>query len=283
MPPLLTTSTPRKTIRILHPDLGIGGAERLILDAALALQRLGHRVVIFTSHRDPQHCFDEARDGTLDVRVRGHTLVPASLAGGRFRILCAVARQVHLLLSIGVLTDEVALLLRGEGGADGGQREVLFLVDQLAAGLPVVKMLWPAAKVLFYCHFPDLLLVRGRERWWKRMYRVPFDGLEGWSMGFADGVCVNSGFTKGVVQRQWPGLASRRELEIVYPCVDVGEKKKRRVEEEGEESLVWRDRDVLLSINRFEKKKDVGLAIRAYAGLGKEGRKGVRLVVAGKT
>ena len=46
-----------------HPDLGIGGAERLVIDAAVGLQSRGHEVTIFTSHCDPQHCFDEARDG----------------------------------------------------------------------------------------------------------------------------------------------------------------------------------------------------------------------------
>ncbi len=53
----------KKTIVFLHPDLGIGGAERLVVDAAVGLQNRGHKVVIFTSHCDPQHCFDEARDG----------------------------------------------------------------------------------------------------------------------------------------------------------------------------------------------------------------------------
>ncbi len=37
----------------------------------------------------------------------------------------------------------------------------------------------------------------------------------------------------------------------------------------------------MLSINRFERKKDIGLAIKAYAGLGKHGREGTRLVLAG--
>ena len=46
-----------------HPDLGIGGAERLIIDAAVGLQERGHKVTIFTSHCDPGHCFEEARDG----------------------------------------------------------------------------------------------------------------------------------------------------------------------------------------------------------------------------
>lgn len=52
-----------KTVVFFHPDLGIGGAERLIIDAAVGLQKRGSRVVIFTSHCDPKHCFDEARDG----------------------------------------------------------------------------------------------------------------------------------------------------------------------------------------------------------------------------
>jgi alpha-1,3/alpha-1,6-mannosyltransferase len=46
-----------------HPDLGIGGAERLIIDAAVGLQAQGDQVTIFTSHCDPTHCFEEARDG----------------------------------------------------------------------------------------------------------------------------------------------------------------------------------------------------------------------------
>lgn len=52
-----------KTVLFFHPDLGIGGAERLIIDAAVGLQNRGHKVVIFTSHCDPKHCFEEARDG----------------------------------------------------------------------------------------------------------------------------------------------------------------------------------------------------------------------------
>lgn len=52
-----------RTVVFLHPDLGIGGAERLIVDAAVGLQNRGHKVVVFTSHCDPKHCFDEARDG----------------------------------------------------------------------------------------------------------------------------------------------------------------------------------------------------------------------------
>jgi alpha-1,3/alpha-1,6-mannosyltransferase len=55
----------KKNVAFFHPDLGIGGAERLIIDAAVGLQNRGHKVVIFTSHCDPNHCFEEARDGIV--------------------------------------------------------------------------------------------------------------------------------------------------------------------------------------------------------------------------
>ncbi len=46
-----------------HPDLGIGGAERLVVDAAVGLKNKGAKVVVYTNHCDPKHCFDECRDG----------------------------------------------------------------------------------------------------------------------------------------------------------------------------------------------------------------------------
>lgn len=57
------TSEKKERIVFLHPDLGIGGAERLVIDAAVGLQSRGHNVTLFTSHCDPTHCFEEARDG----------------------------------------------------------------------------------------------------------------------------------------------------------------------------------------------------------------------------
>jgi alpha-1,3/alpha-1,6-mannosyltransferase len=54
-----------QNVVFFHPDLGIGGAERLVIDAAVGLKNRGHKVTIFTSHCDPAHCFDEARDGKL--------------------------------------------------------------------------------------------------------------------------------------------------------------------------------------------------------------------------
>ncbi|OAA37618.1 mannosyltransferase [Metarhizium rileyi] len=251
-----------RTTVFFHPDLGIGGAERLVVDAAVGLQARGHRVVLFTSHCDPAHCFDECRDGTLDVRVRGNSLVPPSVCS-RLTILCAVLRHLHLLLSI-FWTGELAAL---------GPR--VFVVDQLSAGLPLLRCLAPRVPVLFYCHFPDLLLARGRElSMAKRLYRVPFDLLEQWSMSFARVVAVNSNFTRGVVAATWPRLQDKVPTRVVYPCVDT------TVKTPAVDELVT-GKKLILSINRFERKKDIGLAIRAFARIPEKHRLGVRLVLAG--
>ncbi|CAM1510572.1 Fc.00g009070.m01.CDS01 [Cosmosporella sp. VM-42] len=256
--------TQEDALVFFHPDLGIGGAERLVVDAAVGLQKRGHRVVIFTNHCDPKHCFDECRDGTLDVRVCGNTIIPPSILG-RLTILCAILRHIHLLLQIH-LTGELAAL-----------KPRAFIVDQLSAGLPLLQYLSPHP-ILFYCHFPDLLLARGRESTLKRLYRIPFDKLEEWSMGFAQAVAVNSEFTKGVVEGTWPGLKEKVQTRVVYPCVDTEPVKD---ELDVDDKKIFDGEKTILSINRFERKKDIGLAIKAFAAIPEAKRKGVRLILAG--
>lgn len=94
-------------IAFLHPDLGIGGAERLIVDAAVALKSKGHEVRIYTNHHDPKHCFDETRDGTLKTVVIGDSL-PRTFFG-RFYALCAYIRIIyaafHLVFKSGFEPD----------------------------------------------------------------------------------------------------------------------------------------------------------------------------------
>lgn len=58
------SNVPMKIV-IVHPDLGIGGAERLIVDAAVALIEHGNDVVIYTSHHDPNHCFPETKSNLI--------------------------------------------------------------------------------------------------------------------------------------------------------------------------------------------------------------------------
>ena len=128
----------RRSLRIafLRPDLGLGGAERLVVDAAKHLQAVGHRVTLFTTHHDPVRSFEETRDGTLDVRVYGDFL-PTHL-GQRLRAPCTIARMAYL----------------SGAAALSGERFDLVFCDLVAHALPIVKC-FSRAKILFYCHFPD--------------------------------------------------------------------------------------------------------------------------------
>lgn len=190
--------------------------------------------------------------------MRGNTLVPPALFG-RFAILCAILRQLHLILQVGLVTRELDDLAPDA-----------FFVDQLSAGIPLLARL-ATAPVFFYCHFPDLLLARGRARLWKRLYRLPFDALELWSMHRADAVAVNSAFTRSVVERTWPALAREKTLHVVYPCIDTTTTTTTpsiQQQQQQQQQLPWGlppDTPLILSINRFERKKDVGLALRAFA------------------
>ena len=175
----------------MHPDLGLGGAERLVVDAAVALAQRGHEVQLWTSHFDASRCFAEARGGHFAVRVAGDWL-PRALCG-RLHILCALLRALWL----------VAVLALLGGAAD------VYICDQVALYAPLLRLLAPRGRVLFYCHFPDQLLsARGGSL--KALYRAPFDALEEWATGAAHAVLVNSGFTRGVYARTFASLAGRR-------------------------------------------------------------------------
>ena len=55
----------------IHPDLGIGGAERLVVDSSLALQVKDHTTVIVTAHHERSHCFTETISGDCEVICLG--------------------------------------------------------------------------------------------------------------------------------------------------------------------------------------------------------------------
>ena len=159
----------------------------------------------------------------------------------------------------------------------------VFVVDQLSACVPLLRWIFPEQqRILFYCHFPDQLLARRDEKgafgYLKSIYRYPFDWFEGWSMSGSDRIVVNSNFTKEVVARLFPSL-EKNELGVIHPCVDTSSTKLSY--QALEEKRLWPTKRLLLSINRFERKKDIALAIRAYAELPKSLRKSSRLVLAG--
>ncbi|KAJ5246631.1 hypothetical protein N7468_001614 [Penicillium chermesinum] len=244
-------------VTIIHPDLGIGGAERLIIDVALALQNRGHRVTIYTSHCDKSHCFEEARDGTLDVRVRGNTIFPPQLFG-RFHILMAGLRQLHLTASLlselkSPQTAPNSATEKQSPQEENEKTDQIFIVDQLRKNRPFSA--WSSG-------YTDIRLMESR------------DG----GLAAADKVVANSKFSRRVVDNVF-GEENIGKIDVVYPCVDTDEDAI-APEAKAAEPL-WGGKKILLSVNRFERKKDMALAIRAYNGLGFVKRQGTRLVIAG--
>ena len=228
----------------VHPDLGIGGAERLIVDAALALKSRGHEIHMFTAHHDLSHCFSETKDGTLEVTCVGDWLPRHCCQKGYafWAYLRMVVVAVYLVFFSKELFDVI-------------------VCDQISACIPVLR--WSQAKILFYCHFPDQLLTK-RETWLKRAYRWPIDTLEEKTTGMADVVLVNSRFTASVFHTTFKSL-SHVEPTVLHPSLnftafdqpvgDLGDVVPPQVEE------------VFLSINRYERKKNLPLAIWAFASL----------------
>jgi alpha-1,3/alpha-1,6-mannosyltransferase len=273
----------RKKLRIafLHPDLGLGGAERLVVDAASELVKSGHHVDMYTTYYDPTRCFEETRgSGGFSVTVVGGWFPRQIL--GRMIALCAYIRCILAALSM----VWISWTYRSPTIMAGWQPCYdVIIVDQVSAAVPFLRL--TSSKLLFYCHFPDLLLVQGRSSSaLKRLYRAPLDLLEELSTGMADLILVNSNYTRGVFKDTFRRLySSGVNPEVAYPAVPIPSDTQLRDAEskwssELDPTLVSFMRggssnsstslsspQLLLSINRFERKKGIGLAVQALATL----------------
>jgi alpha-1,3/alpha-1,6-mannosyltransferase len=157
---------------------------------------------------------------------------------------------------------------------------------------------------LFYCHFPDQLLATDRRSLAKQLYRKPLDMLEEYTTGQAHRILVNSKFTAGVFAKTFTSLHAKPD--VLYPSINFTAFdasvpadpalvdwippryvftrrgvppfgpgtfiKRARLWSEAKTLSVMccmrgRAKTVLLSINRYERKKNVGLAIEALACL----------------
>ena len=250
-------------VAFVHPDLGIGGAERLVVDAALALKSRGHSVRMFTAHHDPGHCFKETADGTLDVTCRGDWL-PRHFCHKGYA-LWAYVRMIYIALY---------LVLFSKTKFD------VIVCDQISACVPVLK--WSGSKVLFYCHFPDQLLTT-RRSWLKRMYRWPIDALEEATTGMAHEVLVNSNFTAQIFHSTFRSLP-HVQLTVLYPSLNFAAFD--QPHREMENLIPPKAKTVFLSINRYERKKNLPLALHAFSQLSRQLRErergSVHLVMAGE-
>lgn len=141
---------------------------------------------------------------------------------------------------------------------------------------------------MFYCHYPDQLLCvyDKRTNFLKRLYRAPIDWAEMKTTGMADAVLVNSQFTSKTFRQTFPSLKSTK-LDVLYPSLNTDafdayldkfsneetcdeEKCKLndfQLENLEEMSKTKGKKYLFVSINRYERKKDLKLAIKAMKEL----------------
>ena len=125
-------------VAFLHPDLGLGGAERLVVDAALSLQeKFGHEVEIYTSFHDPKRAFKETCDGTLKIRVFG-SFFPRQILGS-LHVLFAILSNFYAALWLLVACRK--------------RKYNAIFMDQIPIAIPLFKLLLPKeTKVFFFLY-----------------------------------------------------------------------------------------------------------------------------------
>ena len=250
----LPSSALKLRVALLHPALGLGGAERLMVDVASELAQQGHHVDLFTAEHDPSHCFPETAPGQGPFRVyRVARWLPRSILG-RCLAFCALLRALGITVAMllharrrppvtartwwrrstptpptTTPTSSSSSAARSTGTT--GPYDVV-ICDQVAMFAYFVKLFAPSLPVLFYCHFPDQLLSsssssstlqhpmkkRGHHSVafaWRSLYRWPLDVLEQVGTARANRVLVNSHYTARAFAETFPHLTKRG----VTPCV----------------------------------------------------------------
>jgi len=193
-------------------------------------------VVVLTAHHDRARAFPQTLDGILDVRARGR-LLPMQV-GGRLRAPCAILRMAYL----------AAVAAR--------ERADVVVCDLVSHAIPVFRLLG-RARVVFYCHYPDRFLARPGGGWLYRRYRAPIDRLEAMGARRADRVITNSRFAAAHVRAAFGGEPGFDPV-VVYPGVDLVPV----ADAPADSGPV-----TLLSVGRFDPRKNLPLAVDALAAL----------------
>lgn len=166
--------------------------------------------------------------------------IPRSFLGS-FYLLFAAIRSIYLalyLLIIGFSCDVI-------------------IADQITFHLPLLK-LCSKNGILFYCHFPDKFLgpKKGEGLLRKELYRGVLDWAEEKCLALgAEVIVVNSRFTQSKFKEAFESIKILPQ--VLYPGVKL-------LNEVGKSKEIEAKFKILLSLNRFERKKDLHLAIEAF-------------------
>ena len=254
------TSAPTR-VAFLRPRLGIGGSERLVTDAAVALSQRGYNVTMFVPDRLDVAQFPGLAEHGIETKRAG-AFLPNDIAG-RLRAPLAIARTAWAAWKLSRHPKQPSLIL----------------CDVVPHVIPWLKRRIPAP-VLYYCHYPDLLLTRAEDRHSPvyQAYREPIDRSEERGLRSADVVVTNSRYTAEIVRHTFPQL-SGAQMRVLYPGVACP------AQCPEPPTAVADGEIVLLSVNRFDPRKNLLLAVDALDALRRRLNPAlfsrVRLVMAG--
>ena len=172
------------------------------------------------------------------------------------------------------------------------QRTDVVVLDGVSAPVPLFYL--AGIPVVFYCHYPDKLLCTNRVGWLKRLYRSVIDIVEELTTGCATVIVVNSQFTAGAFYNSFPLISRYFQPKVLYPTVEedtspIPHKTSRKMigssigsatavaATSATTSTVVTDEVgytdkydyIFVSLNRYERKKNIGLALDAFAYLQK--------------
>ena len=159
-----------------------------------------------------------------------------------------------------------------------GDRAGVVFTDQVSSANIAVRIFRLAKrKLIFYCHYPDVLLCVERDSFVKRLYRLPFDWIERYTTGMCDVLLVNSEFTAETLRETFENVT--RRVQVLYPPIDTASI---RSSDMSEISSIVGSGKFFASLNRYERKKDIPLVLEAFADFNRiTKRKDIKLVIAG--
>jgi len=233
----------RLKIAFIHPDLCIGGAERLIIDTAIDMQNMGHKVVIFTSRYSNDYCFKNLQYVNINIREYGGKL-PLNVKG-RLRAPCTILRMTYI---------SIALLLSKYSP------DIVFC-DIVPHILPLIRF-FSKSKIIYYCHYPDSLMTPVRNIFYN-IYRYPIDKLELFGLKFSDKILVNSKFTANAFRDTFPGLA----VTVLYPSIDLSRFTLSVDYTEQKSYSNFYSELIILSLNRFDPNKNLEMLLYTLSEL----------------
>ncbi|VIO88933.1 Uncharacterized protein BM_BM13773 [Brugia malayi] len=238
-------------IVILHPEQWNGGSDRCTLGMIKHFVELGHRVIWYTTMID---CYWDAElFDNVEIRNVNFPLHP----GDWWTQNILLAWQ---LIFSGLVPD-------------------LVVIDHSASCLPMLKWRFPKVKILFYCHFPQQLVIPTRfflYRWYSRVIGL----IEGMLFQKADLIMVNSHFTETQFLRVMPEVNPSRLIVVYPPCnvdaIKTGDKAISRKQRQHNNK-----RYTFLSMNRFWPEKKLDIIIKAAALIKRNNKMRPRIVLAG--